>query len=101
MSGPGHCRGHIAAGPVNNLDRDFSPADPHGVQRLQMLLSVITEKLMMTLQHNRACLPSLWVVLAAVYQPHEASPYVLKFLFSADSILLIQSRILVIWTSGN
>ena len=96
MSGPGHCRGHIAAWPVNNLDRDLSAADPYGVQRLQMLLSVITEKLMMTLQHKRACLTSFRIILTTVYQPHKLSLSVLKFLFSADSMRRMQSRILVI-----
>lgn len=32
MSGSGHCRGHIASWPVNNLDRNFSPLDLDGVK---------------------------------------------------------------------
>lgn len=74
MSGPGHCRGHIAAWPVNNLDRNFSPLDLDGVKSLFVAATMLAVFLKMAFERGGACWPADAVSLATVNQTHRSLP---------------------------
>lgn len=74
MSGPGHCRGHIAAWPVNNLDRHFSPLDLDGVKSLFVTAAMLAIFLKMAFERGGTCGPADTVSLATVNQTHRSLP---------------------------
>ena len=74
MSGPGHCRGHIAAWPVNNLDRNFSPLELNGVKSLFVAATMLAISLKMAFERGGACWPADTVSLATVNQTHRSLP---------------------------
>lgn len=74
MSGPGHCRGHIAAWSVNNLDRNFSPLELNGVKSLFVAATMLATSLKMAFERGGACWPADAVSLAAVNQTHRSLP---------------------------
>lgn len=74
MSGPGHCRGHIAAWPVNNLDSNFSPLELDGVKSLLVTAAMLAIFLKMTFERGGACWSADAVSLATVNQTHRSLP---------------------------
>ena len=74
MSGSGHCRGHIASWPVNNLDRNFSPLDLDGVKSLFVASTMLAVFLKMAFERCGACWPADAVSLATVNQTHRSLP---------------------------
>lgn len=74
MSGSGHCRGHIASWPVNNLDRNFSPLDLDGVKSLFVAAAMLAIFLKMAFKCGGACWPADTVPFATVNQTHRRLP---------------------------